>query len=125
AVAGKRVRKDLEISSATATQLGALADEVCRAFDQAMKAIETGDPDDALEVYESKKTVASLAEEATQHIATRLTADEANRLPSFQVATETIEIYKRLNTVSRRIAKLAVATHDNDEDKITEPAVSA
>lgn len=125
AVAGKRVRNGLEISSATATKLGALADEVCRAFDQALRAIETGDPDDALEVYESKKSVAALAEEATQHIATRLTADEANRLPSFQVATETIEIYKRLNTVSRRIARLAVATHDSDETKNTEAPESA
>jgi phosphate:Na+ symporter len=116
AVAGKRARNNLRISSATETKLGALADEVCRFFDQALKALETGDPDDALEVYESKKTVAALAEEATTHIAKRLTADEPNRLSSFQVATETIEIYKRLNSVSRRIARLAVATHDDDED---------
>ena len=51
AIAGKRIRKKLVVSESTATELRALAREVCRAFDQALTAVETGDPDDALDVF--------------------------------------------------------------------------
>ena len=113
-VAGKRIRKQLVISEKTAMELRALADKVCSAFDQALKALETGDPDDALEVFESKTAVAALADEASGHIAERLVVDEPNRLENFQVETEIIETYKRFNTLTRRIARLAVEVHETD-----------
>jgi phosphate:Na+ symporter len=115
AIVGKRIRKKLVISESTATELRALADEVCRAFEQALKAVETGNPDDALDVLESKKAVAALAEEATAHIAKRLVVDAPNRLENFQIETEIIETYKRFNTLTRRIARLAVEAREADE----------
>ena len=114
AVAGKRIRKQLVISGSTMTELRALAEEVRKAFDLALRAVETGDPDDALEVLESKKAVAALAEEASRHIADRLVVDEPNRLENFQVETEIIETYKRFNSLTRRIAKLAVEARETD-----------
>jgi phosphate:Na+ symporter len=116
AIIGKRNRKMLTISESTTTELRALAREVSRAFDQALKALETGDPDDALDVLESKKAVSALAEEATAHIAKRLVVDEPNRLENFQIETELIETYKRFNTLTRRIARLAVQAHETDAD---------
>ena len=115
AIVGKRIRKKLVISESTATELRALADEVSRAFDQALTTVETGNPDDALDVLESKKAVAALAEEATAHIAKRLVVDEPNRLENFQIETEIIETYKRFNTLTRRIARLAVEAGETDE----------
>jgi len=114
AIVGKRIRKDLIVSESTAAELRALSDEVCRAFDQAMTVVETGNPDDALDVFESKKVVAALAEEATAHIAKRLVTDEPNRFENFQVETEIIETYKRFNTLTRRIARLAVEVSEAD-----------
>lgn len=114
AIAAKRIRKKLVISESTKAELRALAEEVVRAFDQALAAVESGDPQDALDVLESKKTVATLADEATAHIAARLVADEPKRLENFQLETEIIETYKRFNTLSRRIARLAVEVHDTD-----------
>jgi phosphate:Na+ symporter len=108
AIVGKRNRKQLTISADTATELRALATEVSRAFDQALVALESADPDDALDVIESKQIVSTLAEEATAHIAMRLVADEPNRLDNFRVETEIIETYKHFNTLTRRIARLAV-----------------
>ena len=116
AIIGKRIRKNLVISESTATEFRALAGEVSRAFDQALTAVETGDPDDALDVLESKKAVAALAEEATAHIAKRLVADEPNRLENFQIETEIIETYKRFNTLTRRIARLAVEVRETDAE---------
>ena len=114
AIVGKRIRKKLAISESTGTELRALAEEVGRAFDQALIAVETGNPDDALDVLESKTAVTALAEEATAHIAERLVVDEPNRLENFQMETEIIETYKRFNTLTRRIARLAVDVRDTD-----------
>ena len=118
AVAGKRLRNQLVISESTHTELRALAEEVCRAFDQALVALETGNPDDALDVLESKKTVAALAEEASAHIVKRLMADEPNRIENFQVETEIIEVYKHFNTLTRRIARLAIESRETDAEAI-------
>ena len=112
----KRVRMELVISESTAKKLHALAAEVDRAYDQALAAVETGDPDDALDVFESKKTVAALAEEATAHVMRRLVADEPNRIENFQLEIDIIETFKRFNTLTRRIARLAVDTHGADSD---------
>ena len=116
AIAGKRIRKKLVVSESTATELRALAAEVCRAFDQALTTVETGNSDDALDVFESKKAVVALAEEATAHIAKRLVTKEPNRLENFQIETEIIETYKRFNTLTRRIARLAVDVGDTDTE---------
>lgn len=105
---GKRNRNNLTISTSTQTELGELASEVVEAYDQALKALETGDPDDVLDVLESKKSVFGLAEELSAHIAKRLVVDEPNRFENFQMETEIIEIYKRINTLTRRIARLAI-----------------
>lgn len=115
-VVGKRIRKRLVISVSTATAMRALAKEVSEAYDKAMQALDTGDPDDALDVQESKQSVAELAEEATGHIAKRLVADEPDRLENFHIESEIIETYKRLNTLTRRIARLAVQVPESDAE---------
>jgi phosphate:Na+ symporter len=125
AIVGKRSRKQLTISADTATELRALATEVSRAFDQALVALETAEPDDALDVIESKQTVSALAEEATAHIAKRLVADEPNRLDNFRVETEIIETFKHFNTLTRRIARLAVHPHDSESDSTGTDQASA
>ena len=115
AVVGKRIRKQLHISQSTAAELKALADEVRQSFTLALKVVETGDPDDAMDVFESKKVVAALADEATAHIAKRLVAEEPNRMANFQLETEIIEIYKHFNSLTRRIARLAVVSHETED----------
>ncbi|MDJ0701622.1 MAG: Na/Pi cotransporter family protein [Woeseiaceae bacterium] len=108
AVAAKRRRQSLVIGPKTREKLQELADEVGRAFGLALEAIETGGPDIALEVLESKSTVFALAEDASVHIAKRLVAEEPHRLETFQIETDIIELYRRLNTLSRRIARLSI-----------------
>ena len=115
-VVGRRIRKLLVISASTATAMRALEKEVSEAYDKAMQALETGDPDEALDVQESKQSVAELAEEATGHIAKRLVADEPDRLENFHIESEIIETYKRLNTLTRRIARLAVQVPESDAE---------
>jgi phosphate:Na+ symporter len=121
AVVGKRIRQRLVISESTATGIRALATEVNDAFDLALKTLETGDPDDALDVLESKQAVAALADEASGHIVKRLVADEPDRLEHFHIETEIIETYKRFNTLTRRIARLAVQEPATEDEAAAQP----
>jgi hypothetical protein len=57
---------------------------------------------------ESKASVFGLADEASAHIVNRLVADAPQRIETFQIETDIIEIYRRLNTLTRRIARLSV-----------------
>ena len=91
AIVRKRIRKHLVISESTASAMRALAEEVSEAYDKAMQALETADPDDALDVLESKQAIAALAEEATGHIVKRLVAEEPDRLDTFHIESEIIE----------------------------------
>ncbi len=111
----KRVASGLTISPSTQAVLRPIATEACTAFGKALAALETGDPDDALDAIESKETVNALAEDATAHIAKRLVADEPDRLQTFQIETDIIENYRRLNTYTRRIARLTLEK-PSDED---------
>ena len=107
-VTGKRRRRNVEFSAETLAKLNALVDEVRRAYAAAIDALETGDHDEALDVLDSKATVLSLAEEATAQVADRLVADAPHRIETFQLETDVIEIYRRLNTLTRRIARLSL-----------------
>ena len=107
-VAAKRRRKLLAISPQTQEKLRALEQEVRRLFGLALAAIETGDHDMAMEVLEGKSAVVALAEDASSYIAERLVAEEPHRLETYHVETDIVEIYLRLNTLTRRIARLSI-----------------
>ena len=56
----------------------------------------------------SKAAVLGLAEEASAQLALRLSQGAPHGLDAFQVETDIIEIYRRINTLSRRIARLSI-----------------
>ncbi len=109
-VANKRMQADLIISAATMEKLRPLQEEVCRTFDRVMAALKTGEREPALDAIESKSAVKELAEAATAHVARRLVVDEPKRMESFQICTDIIEHYQRVNTYMRKIARLSLST---------------
>ena len=122
----KRIRLGLIISRSTQAELRALEDRVRAAFDHALVAVETGDTKAALDAMESKQVVNDLAASATAHVSDRLVADEPNRVENFQVESEIIENYRRINTLTRRIARLAIHAVVNDTgDNATDQLVSS
>ena len=122
-VAGKRRRRDVVFSEATLIKLTALAGQVCKTFGEAVDALERQDQAKALNVLDSKSAVLALAEEATGQVAERLVADAPHRIETFQLETDIIEIYRRLNTLTRRIARLSVhAEHRRPGPGEAEPA---
>ena len=109
-VANKRMQADLTISATTMEKLRPLQEEVCRTFDRVMSALKTGEREPALDAIESKSAVKELAEAATAHVARRLVVDEPKRMESFQICTDIIEHYQRINTYMRKIARLSLST---------------
>ena len=107
-IAAKRRRLNIAVTEETEAKLAALEKAVCEAFEQAITAIASGDADEAVDVLESKAVVLDLAEEASAQLALRLAEGAPHRLDAFQVETDIIEIYRRINTLSRRIARLSI-----------------
>jgi phosphate:Na+ symporter len=114
--ARKRIQSGTAISPSTVTKLGAIDEQVRRAFDKALAAIETDDRGEALAAIESKEIVNDLAQAATDHLAMRLVAREPGRLEAFNIETDIIENYRRINTYTRRIGRLCLAIHNDDAD---------
>ena len=103
--AEKRLRLGIAVSPSTLRMLRPIHEKVCWAFDSALEALRTRDESAARKAVESKAAVNDLADEATAHLAKRLVASEPHRVAAFQFETDIIENLKRLNTLTRRIAR--------------------
>lgn len=113
--AAKRMQLEVAMSASTIALLQTVHDKVCWAFDRSLEALRTGDKAAAQDASKSKTTVNELGEKAASHLATRLIAYEPNRLAAFTVETDMIENLKRINTLTRRIARIILKNKDNGE----------
>lgn len=104
--AAKRLRLALIISPATTELLRTIHEKVCWAFARSIEALHAGDQMAAKDAVQSKTEVNELAERATSHLSKRLIAYEPNRLAVFTVETDIIENLKRINTLTRRVARV-------------------
>ena len=112
--ADKRLQLGVAISPSTLRGLRQIHDGVCGAFENVVEALRTGDQTAVRNAEQSKASINVLAEETTAHLAKRLVASEPNRLAAFQVETDIIENLKRLNTLTRRIARLLLQPYSGD-----------
>jgi phosphate:Na+ symporter len=120
----KRMRNNMAIGPSTLTKLHALNERVRQAFAQTLAALESGNLQDALDAIDSKEDVNDLAHETTNHLATRLVADEPHRIEAFQIETDIVENLRRINMYTRRIARHCIAGVTDGSSVEEEPAVS-
>ena len=104
-LAEKRLDLGVTVSPSTIRVLEPLHRQICSNFDLMLGALKSGDQEAAGKVAHKKKIVKKLAEDATEHLARRLIADEPNRLAAFQVETDIIESLQRLNALTRLVAR--------------------
>ncbi len=114
--AEKRARTGFVVSPGTIEKLAALDAEVLLSYKLALNALDTGSVDDALKVIERKSIINDLAQEATSYLATRLVDLEPGRVDKFQMESEMVESYRRIDTISRRIARLCLKLYPDHED---------
>ena len=115
AVLHKRRSMSVVVSELTQSMLEPIEQEVHRAFQKTLAALETGDVGEAMDAIESKGVVTELAAEATSHLAHRLVADAPSRVETFEIETDIIENLRRINTYCRRIARLTMDHHDGKQ----------
>ncbi|MCM2369847.1 Na/Pi cotransporter family protein [Aporhodopirellula aestuarii] len=118
----KRMRLAVVVSPSTIDVLSTVHDKVCWAFDRSLEALRDGDQEAAQAAVESKTKVNELAEKATSHLAKRLIAYEPNRLAAFKVETDVIENLKRINTLTRRIARVVLMNASKLEVPVADEA---
>jgi phosphate:Na+ symporter len=119
-VGRKRLDQRITISSATRELLEELHRKVCSGFDDVVAAIESGDVTLARKVVATKADVNATADAIMQHLADRLVAREPNRLASFSVEADIVENLKRLNNLTRRIARVVIEAVDRNTDQPAE-----
>ncbi|MBL3600940.1 MAG: Na/Pi cotransporter family protein [gamma proteobacterium endosymbiont of Lamellibrachia anaximandri] len=102
----KRLEENLQISQETQRMLNHLHTQVSQAVELALQAVKLQDTNRADQVTGMKTTVQQLFDAATNHQATRLVADEPNRLQAYTLEVEIIEKLRRIYYFSKRIAKL-------------------
>ena len=117
AVLHKRQSMSVFVSESTQAMLEPIEQEVHRAFQKTLAALESGDIGEALDTIESKSIVNELAAEATSHLAHRLVADAPSRVEAFEIETDIIENLRRINTYCRRIARLTIDHHGDKQGK--------
>lgn len=116
-VGRKRLEQQITISEATRQRLEELHRKVCAAFDDVVVAIESNDVALAHEVIATKADINAAADAIMQHLAERLVAREPNRLASFSVEADIVENLKRLNNLTRRIARVVIEAGDRKPDE--------
>ncbi|RLJ21816.1 NAD+ kinase [bacterium endosymbiont of Escarpia laminata] len=106
----KRLEENLQISPQTQRMLNHLHTQVSQAVELALQAVKLQDTNRADQVTGMKTTVQQLFDAATNHQATRLVADEPNRLQAYTLEVEIIEKLRRIYYFAKRIAKLVEAS---------------
>ena len=102
-----------------------IREKVYWAFERALDALRDGNQDAAHEAVESKMLVNELSEKATFHLAKQLIAYEPNRLAAFTAETDIIENLKRINTLTRRIARVLIKDNETADVEVSKPDVDA
>ncbi len=101
-----RIQHNVQMSAVTRGKLAALHEQVSWAVESSLEALASSDEELAEEVMAAKLEINRLANDAEEHLAQRLIADEPNRLETFRIEIEIIEYLKRVYYFAKRIAKV-------------------
>jgi phosphate:Na+ symporter len=108
ALGHQRIGGSITVSDETREVLQIYHKAVYDAFQLALIAVTQKDQAAARKVSQMKSHIRNLERAATQHEATRLVADEPNRIATYRFETDLIANLKRIYYFARRIARVAV-----------------
>jgi phosphate:Na+ symporter len=110
-----RIEQDIYVSPETNALIEQFHDEVRSAFELAMLAVTQKNEGAARRVSAMKGTISSMARKAEIYEATRLVADEPNRVATYAFETDLITHLKRIYWFTRRTARAAVPAKERAE----------
>ncbi|WP_245566287.1 Na/Pi cotransporter family protein [Thiomicrorhabdus chilensis] len=117
------VQENIKPSETMLNLVGQLTSEVGKAMENAMQSIYKRDSEAALAVIAIKPTIDHLIQEALAHQIKRFQPNE-ERLRIFRYEMQLVDGLKQLHTLSKRIARLHLATVQTSDDNAPGKVVS-
>ena len=108
------IQENIKPSETMLNLVGQLTGEVAKAMENALHSIYAKDNESALSVLAIKQTIDHLIQEALTHQVRRFKPD-AERLKVFRYEMQLIDGFKQLHTLSKRIARLQLASQSETE----------
>jgi phosphate:Na+ symporter len=103
----KMMELDIRPSASMTQWMTDLANAIEKAIDKALSAVSQQDQAAAMEVIAMKPTIDGLIQEVLKHQAKNLKAND-ERISIFRIEMQIINHFKRLHTLSKRIARLVL-----------------
>jgi phosphate:Na+ symporter len=110
-----RIDAGFKISESTAKVLNGFQDVVKKALKGAILAVAHNNREAAEEVIRMKDEITELADSAAAHQASRLVAEEPNRIAAYTTEIDIIEKQKRIYYFTKRMAKTVLAPDEQFE----------
>jgi phosphate:Na+ symporter len=110
-----RIDAGFKISESTAKVLNDFQEVIKKALNGAILAVAHNSRDAAEEVIRMKDDITRLADSAAEHQASRLVAEEPNRIAAYTTEIDIIEKQKRIYYFSKRMAKTVLAPDEQIE----------
>jgi phosphate:Na+ symporter len=110
-----RIDQSVSISAPTQTVLTDFHDAIKRAYRAAIQAVSQNNREAATIVIDMKNEITELANSAAAHQATRLVAEEPNRIPAYTIEMDIIEKLKRIYYFTKRMAKTVMPVDEQIE----------
>lgn len=102
----ERLKADQEFSEKLDEFTKPYFEKVISCLDEAIKSLTEGDLQKAENVIESKSEVTSLADNALDHLSSRLHREKDLELSEFRIQTDVIENFRRIYYLAKRLAKV-------------------
>ena len=119
-----RLNQNISISEPTQKVLTDFHDVIKRALRGAIQAVSQNNREVAGLVIDMKDEITALADSAAAHQATRLVADEPNRIPAYTIEIDIIEKQKRIYYFTKRMAKTVMPVDEQIElDSVVQDSV--
>lgn len=100
----KRINKNIVVSTQTKKMLMKLFDQTEDALDNTIQALRERDKDKANKTIKMKAAIRRTVNDAHTHQATRLIADEENRINTYSLEVDVIDKLQRIYYHSRKVA---------------------
>lgn len=107
-----RLANDLHVSDATRVMIEDYHGQVSLALDLAVAALVQANEKDARMVRAMKDDMTAKAQIIAEHYASRLTADEANRIELYRFETDVVANLRRIFYFIKRTARVAIPVED-------------
>jgi phosphate:Na+ symporter len=111
----ERLKTEVDLSESFDKYLNPYFEKVIFNLDESLKALMQGDKAKAQNVIEAKSEISELADNALDHLSSRLHKEKNLDLAEFRIQTDIIENFRRIYYLAKRVAKVVSALETSNK----------